>query len=319
MTTKASREFKKLREAELAKWHVTFWIVKRKPVQRGAAYSVLRVDIDTRLTKRLKGYVRNQVQSKDFHLAKYEFSNVDTDDVLLTLDSDATDFVKVEGAIRQVRSAVSDAFKNARVTQYDQLLNSWAYVVEFEHGEERLFAWRKINAMTQPKAVRSTKALLWRNQQLTDVDEKEVFLIDPHFDFFEIGGVTFIAHKRNFESAMNFREGMKARGSEVLNDFEAFGILQNVDTVRKYVSDNLHHLRKLASIWKAGYYKEANYLKRLIEVNESEKWGLKVENGKVVADPDTIELLLKLLNNDRLRSPINDELFDSAAKTKVSI
>ncbi len=38
---------------------------------------------------------------------------------------------------------------------------------------------------------------------------------------------------------------------------------------------------------------------------------LKVVNGKVVVEIETMELLLKLLNNDRLRSPINDELFDS--------
>jgi hypothetical protein len=30
-----------------------------------------------------------------------------------------------------------------------------------------------------------------------------------------------------------------------------------------------------------------------------------------------VELLLKLLKNDRLRSPINQEVFDSAAKKKV--
>lgn len=31
-----------------------------------------------------------------------------------------------------------------------------------------------------------------------------------------------------------------------------------------------------------------------------------------------MDLLLKRLNNDRLRSPVNDEVFDSSAKTAVS-
>ena len=44
----------------------------------------------------------------------------------------------------------------------------------------------------------------------------------------------------------------------------------------------------------------------------------KVVNGKVVVEIETMELLLKLLNNDRLRSPINGELFDSAAKKTVA-
>ena len=33
---------------------------------------------------------------------------------------------------------------------------------------------------------------------------------------------------------------------------------------------------------------------------------------------ETIELLLKLLNNDRLRSLINNETFDAAAKARVN-
>ncbi|MGH9427678.1 MAG: hypothetical protein ACRD2L_15410 [Terriglobia bacterium] len=138
MTTKASREFKKLRSVELAKWGVVFWIVKRKALHREASYTVFRVDIDQKLEKPMKQYVRTQVQTKEFHLAEYDFTNADTDDVFLTLESDATDFLKVENAIAKVQSAISDGFENGRVTEYDQLLNSWAYVLAFEHGNEPL-------------------------------------------------------------------------------------------------------------------------------------------------------------------------------------
>lgn len=71
-------------------------------------------------------------------------------------------------------------------------------------------------------------------------------------------------------------------------------------------------------IRKAGYYKQPDYMKRLIAVSVKEKWDIKIVDGKIVVEPETVELLLKLLNNDRLRSPINDELFDSAAKAPVT-
>jgi len=58
-------------------------------------------------------------------------------------------------------------------------------------------------------------------------------------------------------------------------------------------------------------------MKKLIAVSKKEKWELKIANGKIVVEKESVELLLKLLNNDRLRSPINDELFDSSAKSKV--
>lgn len=36
----------------------------------------------------------------------------------------------------------------------------------------------------------------------------------------------------------------------------------------------------------------------MIEVSKEEGWELKVEDGQVVVEEETIELLLKLLNND---------------------
>jgi hypothetical protein len=311
MTTSHGRRLRKLKAIDLADWATTFWLVKRKAVQREASYSVLRVEIEMKLQKRFKGYLKQQLQTRDFHLEPYEFTNADTDDVLLTLAADATDFPKVEAAINQ-------GFDNPRAEEYGELLNSWAYVVQFEKGKDRLYAWRKINAMTDPKKVQSKKATFFRNHRLVDIDDEQVFLIDPRFDFFVFESVAFIANKREFESSMNFREGMKAHGSELLDEFKTMSFLSDVGPIQEYVGDNLHHLRKLASIKKAGYYTQAGYLDQLMQVNQDEGWGLKVVNSKIVVELETMELLLKLLNNDRLRSPINDELFDSAVKKAVA-
>lgn len=310
MTAKPAKHLKKLKTIDLSHWTVTFWLVKRKAAQRGANYSVLRVDIDAKLQKRFRGYLKQQLQSRDFHVDEYAFSNADADDVLLTIDADITDFQKIE-------KAIGEGFDNERAKEYSDLLNSWAYVIQFENGGERAFAWRKISAMSQPKKVLSRKALFFHNHKLTDVDDDEVFLIDPHFDFFVYEGVAFIANKRAFESSMNFREGMKSHGNELLTEFSSLNFFSDVAPIRAYVGENLHHLRKLASIRKAGYYRQPDYLKRLIQVSAQEGWELKIADGKIVVESETIELLLKLLNNDRLRSPINQEVFDSAAKKPV--
>ncbi len=189
--------------------------------------------------------------------------------------------------------------------------------MQLEHGNDQLYAWRKISTLTQPKKVESRKAIFFFEHKLIDVEDKEVFLIDPRFDFFVHGGTVFIANKREFETSMNFREGMKAKAAEVIQNFTDSGHFRNVDLIEKYVGDNLHHLRKMASILKAGYYQQPDYIERMIEVSKEEGWALKVENGQIVVEEDSIELLLKLLNNDRLRSPINNETFDAAAKAPV--
>lgn len=311
MTASDAKTLKRLKDIDLSEWTPTFWLVKRKAIDREAQYSVLRVNTDAKLKRRLKGYLKLQLQTPKFHLESYDFSNVDNDDVLFTLEKDATDFPKVEKAIAQ-------GFDNPIAQEFDQLLNSWAYVVQFERGKESLYAWRQINAMTDPKKVKSKKATLFQNHKLIDVDEEKVFMIDPNFDFFVFDRLTLIANKRAFESAMNFREGMKKNGAELLSEFAKMSFLSDIAPIQEYVGDNLHHLRKLASIRKSGYYKQQHYVSKLMKVSQEEGWGLKIVNGKIIVELETMDLLLKLLNNDRLRSPINDELFDSAAKKTVS-
>ncbi|MBK9219391.1 MAG: DUF4868 domain-containing protein [Uliginosibacterium sp.] len=311
MSSKTSKQLKTVKALELKQWKASFWLVKRKAVNRDASYNVLRVDIDSKLQNRFRGYLKVQLQSRDFHLAEYDFNNADGDDTLFTISADATDFTKVEQEINK-------GFDNPLVTKYDELLNSWAYVVLFENGTDRLYAWRKINAMTQPKKAVTQKATYVRNHKPVDAEHEEVFLIDPRFHFFVYDGTVLIANKREFESSMNFREGMKANAEEILKEFSELKFANNVEIIRKYVGDNLHHLRKLSSIRKAGYYKQDDYVKKMIEISTEEGWELKVENGQIIVEEDTVELLLKLLNNDRLRSPINNELFDAAAKALVS-
>lgn len=311
MSNKAHKTtLKAIKAIDLKKWTATFWLVKRYMTNHAANYSVLRVNTDPKLQKRLSGYVASQLQGKDFYLAEYDFNNGDGDDTLFTITADATDFPKVEAAINA-------GFDNAIAKEYQELLNSWAYVVQFEHGNDRLYAWRKINTLTQPKKVQSRQAIFFVEHKLVDVEDKEVFLIDPRFDFFVHGGMIFIANKKEFETSMNFREGMKAKAAEVIQNFTESGHFKNVNLIQKHVGDNMHHLRKMASILKAGYYQQPDYIQRTIEVSKEEGWELKVEDGQVVVEEETIELLLKLLNNERLRSLINHEVFDAAVKALV--
>jgi len=311
MSDKAHKAtIKAIKSIDLKPWAVNFWLIKRYMANHVAHYSVLRVNTDVKLQNRMKGYVANQLQGKDFHLAEYDFSNADGDDMLLTIATDATDFTKVE-------EAINAGFDNAIAQDYQELLNSWSYVVQLEHSNDSLYAWRKISTLNQPKQVQSRQATFFVEHKLVDVEEKEVFLIDPRFDFFVHGGLIFIANKKEFEISMNFREGMKAKAVEVIQNFNASGHFKNVDLIQTYVGDNMHHLRKMASILKAGYYQQPHYIERMIEVSKEEGWELKVDGRQVVVEEETIELLLKLLNNDRLRSPINNEIFDAAAKARV--
>ncbi|WP_448480176.1 DUF4868 domain-containing protein [Pseudoxanthomonas mexicana] len=312
MSKSPKTQFKQIRSEDFNGWHASFWLIKKHQAERESAYRALRVNMDRKLQNRFKRYLKAQVQGKEFHLEEYDFNNADGDDALFTIGSEATDFGKVQ-------SAIEAAFDAPNVVAYSELLGSWAYVILFEKDGKRIFAWKKVSADTDPKKAKSRDAAFFLDHKLMDLDDKEIFVIYPSFDFFVFDGTTFIANKRQFEISMNFREGMKSNGEKMLSAFMELDLFEGggIEILREFVGTNLHHLRKLSSIQKAGYYLQPDYIEKLIRVSKKEKWELKIKNGKIIVELETAELLLKLLNNDRLRSPINDELFDSAAKAPV--
>lgn len=310
MNTKTEKQLKEIKAEDFGEWSISFWLIKKKAT-KAISYSTLRVGMDVKLQNRFKRYLKQQLQGKDLHLEEYDYNNADGDDALFTIDADTIDF-------NRVAVEIGKGFGNPKVSNHAELLRSWAYVILFEKNDKKLYAWKKVNADTQPKKASAKELTFFLNKKLVDLDDKEVFMIYPRYDFFVYQGTTFIANKRQFESSMNFREGMKAKAIEVIQDFVDSGNFQNTERITKYIGENLHHLRKMASILKAGYYKQPDYIQKMIEVSKEEGWELKVENGKIVVEEETIELLLKLLNNDRLRSPINGEIFDAAAKAYVN-
>lgn len=104
-TNKFKKQLKEIKATNFSEWSVSFWLVKRKISQKNAHYDVLRVKTDKKLQKRFHGYIRQQLQHKDFHLTPYDFNNADGDDSLFTIDTAVTDFVKVAEKSRMVSKA----------------------------------------------------------------------------------------------------------------------------------------------------------------------------------------------------------------------
>jgi Domain of unknown function (DUF4868) len=302
---------KKLTSLELTDWVATFWIIRRRMKIKETFYEAVRVNIDKKLERRLKGYATGQLQGPTWKAIKYSFTNADTDDVILTLAEGDCDFPKV-------REATGLGFDNPMVKEYQELLSAWAYVLQLSKGKRILYASRKITAATNPKRIISKAASFFENHRLVDVDDKPIFLLDSVFDFYVLDGTVFIANKRGFESAMSFREGIREFGEELLADLSRLQVIKNIALLRKHVGTNYHYLRRLAAIKRAGYYQQATYMARLTQVNTELKWGLTLTEGQIVVEEDKIDLLLTVLNNDRLRSPINNEIFDASVKKTVS-
>lgn len=127
----------------------------------------------------------------------------------------------------------------------------------------------------------------------------------------------FITSKKGFENALNFRKGMEDNRDVVLKELKITGFFSDVEPIRKIVGSNLHLLRKISAIQKSGYYKDKKFIESLVKINAAEQWGLIIKDDKIVVTDENVELVLTLLNNSRLKSLINQEVFDVPVKKKV--
>ena len=311
MTTKIAKKLTHLRQTDFKSWAMTLWLVKRRlDVNKQAHYSVLRVDVDKKLQNKLKQAVTDRVQGGDYRLEEYDFLTADQDNQLFTIDSADTDFIKIQ-------DEVNKGLANQKVEKYEDLLDSWAYVIKLEHDGSVVYGARKINKFTQAAKVKAVSYFIFEDKKLVDLEDKKVFAIDTHIDFFAYDGTTFITNKKEFESALNFRDGMEKNRDAILTEFTSLKVFSNVEPIRKIVGSNLHLLRKLSSIQKNGYYKDKKFLEDLHARNTEKAWNLTIQKGIIVIDEKNVEFVLKLLNNERVESQINHEVFDAVVKKKV--
>ena len=112
---------------------------------------------------------------------------------------------------------------------------------------------------------------------------------------------------------------MEKNRDAVFTELMALKVFNDIEPIRKIVGTNLHFLRKISSIQKSGYYKNPQYLTDLIKVNKDRGWGITIENGVIIVNEDNVDLILLLLSNGRLESPINHEMFDASVKKRVGL
>jgi hypothetical protein len=302
-----------LKKAKAHPWHnaaVSFYVVKRKLVHRDARYEVLSVNVDKPLAKRLRTIIKGKIESSN-NVREYDFNTADLDDDVLGIKTSETDLQEV---INQITSGTT-----TEAARYEDIIGSWLYVGRLDLPDTpSLYGARKISPGWIAKEVSQLINAIFKNNILVDLDQGELFRIDSKVDFYSFDGAVFVADKKNFEAALNFRAGMENNRDEIVKEFQSLGLFANADEITRLVGNNLTRLRKLSQVKNSGYYRDPGYLKNLWKVNKSENWGLNYDRGRrIVADENTIESILKYLNNDRLSSKINEEEFAVDVKHKL--
>ena len=281
----------KLDDIKSLNWNnsvVSFFVVKRKLRQRNARYEVLQVNVNEDLAKKLRDIAVGKINRSNTAL-EYDFNTTDLDDDLLSLPTEDTDMQSIIDTLQGEEDPPT-------VEQYENLLESWMYIARFDvKGRPPLFSARRVSESWKTKKIFQWINMIYQDNMLVSLDDQQIFRIDGRIDFFAYESVLFIVDKKNFETALNFREGMERNRDEIIKEFSKLSLFEDAKAISGLVGNNLRRLRRLSQVKKAGYYQDTNFLEKLKEVNEADGWGIQYsQNGKLVVTEENIETILRV-------------------------
>ena len=301
---------KRLKKYNFAKAQATFWILKRAGKPNSPTYSALYVNTELALQQKLVRIVSDAIEQANL-VKPYDYYTADmAEDEVLALKADEIGFDQIQATV----DLGSDA---PHVENANQLNDSWAYLIDLEVGGTHVRAVHKIVGGWALKKRSLSVKVLFSKTTLIDYEDAHVFQLEKKIDFVTFDGIAFILDKSKFESVMNFRAGMERKKDELLTHLGEMKLVTDPNAMRDGIGTNIHLLRRAASVRKNAYYQDDKFVKELKQVCDKHGWNVKWQNGQIIVTPDNVGIILTLLNNDRLQSPVNNEIFDVLVKNRV--
>lgn len=301
---------KELKSLPLEEFHSVLWIVKRSLRSLTANYQIASIKTEAKLQKRLRSIVASNIAFAN-HVEPYEYLSADQEeDTALTLDLSETDLAILS-------QQIADGSDNPRIETPGDLFDSWAYVIELVSKDRSILALRKISDGWKLRQKEKFLTAIFRDGVLVDYEDQDIFRLERKIDCLAYDESVFILDKKQFEAALNFREGMEKNRDEVLNEFKAAGVVTDVEILRSKIGTRLSFLRKISMVKRNGYYKQPKFMAGLKTVSAEKGWDLTFDGDKIIVTETNVDLILTLLNNDRLASLINQEIFDVDVKKRV--
>ena len=267
-------------------------------------------DSDTYLAGKLKSIVKNSITSHD-SIEAYDFISKPEEKTFLNIASNETNMTLVQEKVDQPG--------NEHIANNEKhILNSTGYIIKIQIGQQYVYAYTKTAGSWNTKKVSTALWSAFTGEKMVGLSDNKIFRIENYVDFISFDQDIFIANKRAFESAMNFKEGMKEKKNKLIQEFNELGIFSTTVPINEFVGEDARYLRSMSSIHDKGFYKNINFMSNLKSLNESESWGLNIsDDGLITPEADKIKLILTLLNDLRLKSMLSGNMYDASSSIKV--
>jgi hypothetical protein len=307
-------KFRNLKRLNIQNTEVSLAIVKEYKRNRVSQYEVNYVQINSRLETRLRNIIIRKIEAANtFETYTYDCPEPEEDEVR-AINSNETDFFRILEQL-QALNPEEDIIENI-----DELVKAKAYLIILRNDEGiQTVGFKTLPENWKMKRDRGLIPLLYRENRFEDLEEENVFSISSYVDLIYFDEALFILSRKNFESGLNFRDGMIARANELYQEVQEANLFVNMEILTNRVGNNQRYLRKIATIKNLGYYQDANYLLRLRAISEQRNWGIQFQDGQIVITEEHLDAILTLLQNKRLHSELTDETFDVDSAKRLEV
>lgn len=307
-------KFRNLKRLNLQNTEVSLAVVKEYKRNRVSQYVVNYVQINPRLETRLRNIIIRKIEAANtFETYTYDCPEPEEDEVR-AINSDETDFFRILEQLQALNP------EEDIIEDIDELVKAKAYLIILRNDEGiQTVGFKTLPENWKMKRDRGLIPLLYRENRFEDLEEENVFSISSFVDLIYFDEALFILSRKNFESGLNFRDGMIAKADELYQEVQEANLFVNMEILTNRVGNNQRYLRKMATIKNLGYYQDANYLLRLRAISEQRNWGIQFQDGQIVITEEHLDAILTLLQNKRLHSELTDETFDVDSAKRLEV
>lgn len=280
---------------------VQLWVFRRSLTDR--KFKALSVRIDAALDGLLKDFALREID-RITEFVPYSYLSQVHENGCLAVSLDETNFSFLQAAVDRPP-------QEHQATKRKQLVGITGYVVRFEHAGQTVYATRRSPQSWKTKHQKGRLInMAFRDGELSAVEEKE-FSLDPHFDMFCHDGMAFIANKKGFESVMQYKTGYVEAFSQMQNKPEFVALFSDMQVLIDTVGENSMQLRRMAVVQEKNLYGDPKFMPSVQQVCKKHNWSIQFDkNGKIVPEPHTVALILKILLDQRLLSEVTNKMYD---------
>jgi hypothetical protein len=313
MKNKTNKQiFGELKKENFLNKTIQLGIIKEYKRDRQSHYSIKYINIGDKLEKRLLSIINNTI-SHTKNIEQYQLDGVDIEDgEMKSIDYEETDYFRIQAELQKLQP------QDSMISGIDEFSQAKSYLIIIRNGDQIVTtAFKTLPESWKLKKAKGLIPVLFKDNKFDDMGDFPIFNISNSVDFLYYQDLLFVLSKKNFESGLNFREGMKAKAVVFYDSIEQTGLIKNIALLKDFVGDNQKYLRKLSVIENLSNYKDSNYIRKIVEIAKLHEWDIGYSAGKFELNESNVDTFLTLLQNKRLKSEITEEIFDVDSAKKV--